>query len=97
LAGLAAAHDAWVASLNGTTPPEAQGLSGEQQFFVAYAQAWRNKQREPTLRQQLIVDGHAPAQYRAATVRNLDPWYAAFGVQPGAKLYLEPSRRVRVW
>ena len=97
LAGLAAAHDAWVASLAGAPAPEAQGLSGEQQFFLAYAQAWRGKQREPTLRQQLIVDGHAPQEYRAATVRNIDAWYAAFDVKPGAKLYLDPSQRVRVW
>jgi predicted metalloendopeptidase len=97
LAGLAAAHDAWVASLGGTPAPAADGLDGEQQFFIAYAQAWRGKQREPTLRQQLIVDGHAPQEYRAATVRNIDTWYAAFGVTPGQKLYLEPSQRVRVW
>jgi putative endopeptidase len=97
LAGLAAAHDAWVASLGGAPAPEVDGIGGEQQFFIAYAQAWRGKQREPTLRQQLIVDGHAPQEYRAATVRNIDAWYAAFGVSPGQKLYLEPSQRVRVW
>jgi putative endopeptidase len=97
LAGLAAAHDAWVASLGGAPAPEVDGLGGEQQFFIAYAQAWRGKQREPTLRQQLIVDGHAPQEYRAATVRNIDAWYGAFGVTPGQKLYLEPSQRVRVW
>jgi putative endopeptidase len=97
LAGLAAAHDGWLASLKGQPAPVVQGLSGEQQFFIAFAQAWRGKQREPTLRQQLIVDGHAPQQYRAATVRNLDAWYEAFGVQPGQALYLEPKDRVRVW
>ena len=97
LAGLAAAYDAWRASLGGEPAPVVQGLSGEQQFFIAYAQAWRGKQREPALRHQLIVDGHAPAQYRAATVRNLDAWYEAFGVQPGDALYLEPRERVRVW
>ena len=97
LAGLAAAHDAWVATLGGAPAPEADGFSGEQQFFLAFAQAWRGKQREATLRQQLIVDGHAPQEYRAATVRNLDAWYEAFDVKPGAALYLEPSQRVRVW
>jgi putative endopeptidase len=97
LAGLAAAHDGWLASLKGQPAPVVQGLSGEQQFFIAFAQAWRGKEREPALRQQLIVDGHAPEKYRAATVRNLDAWYEAFGVQPGQALYLEPKDRVRVW
>ena len=73
------------------------GLSGEQQFFIAFAQAWRNKQREPSLRQQIIVDGHAPQQYRALTLRNIDAWYQAFDVKPGQALYLDPKDRVVVW
>ncbi|HTV19743.1 MAG TPA: M13 family metallopeptidase, partial [Polyangiaceae bacterium] len=75
LAGLAASHEAWVASLGGQPAPEVQGFTGEQQFFIAYAQTWRGKDREPSLRQQIITDGHAPEAYRAATVRNLDAWY----------------------
>ena len=55
------------------------------------------KAREPALRQQVIVDGHAPGRYRAATVRNLDPWYAAFPAKPGQALYLEPQDRIRIW
>jgi predicted metalloendopeptidase len=74
-----------------------QGFTGEQQFFLAWAQTWRGKLREPALRQQLITDGHAPGAYRAATVRNIDAWYEAFDVKPGQALYLEPSARVRVW
>jgi predicted metalloendopeptidase len=97
LAGLAAAHDAWRASLGDAEPPRAGALDGEQQFFVAYAQTWQVKMREQTLRRRLIVDGHAPGPYRALTVRNLDPWYAAFGVDPGDALYLPPEGRVRVW
>jgi predicted metalloendopeptidase len=97
LAGLAATHDAWRRALGEKEPPAAQGLSGEQQFFLAFGQAWRGKLREPALRQRVIVDGHSPAQYRAATVRNLDAWYAAFGVKPGQGLYLAPRDRVRVW
>jgi putative endopeptidase len=97
VAGIAAAHDGWRASLGGAAPPELLGLSGEQQFFVAYAQNWRAKIREPALRQALITDGHAPAHYRAFSVRNSDPWYSAFGVTQGQGLYLAPEARVRVW
>jgi putative endopeptidase len=97
LAGLAVAHDAWLASLGGSPPPAAQGLSGEQQFFLAYAQSWRSKRREPALRQQIATDGHAPDSYRADTVRNLDAWYPAFDVTAGQALYLAPDDRVRVW
>ena len=97
VAGIAAAHDAWRASLGGAEPPEVGGLGGEQQFFLAYAQNWRAKIREPALRQALITDGHAPAHYRAFSVRNSDPWYSAFGVKTGQALYLAPDDRVRVW
>ncbi len=74
-----------------------QGLSGDQQFFVSFAQAWRGKTREPALRRRILADGHSPNQYRAATVRNEDAWYAAFDVKPGDTLYLAPAARVRVW
>ncbi len=97
LAGLAAAYDGWGASLRGAAPPRVDGLDGAQQFFVAYAQSWQTKVREPALRRQLLTDGHAPAHQRALTVRNLDPWYAAFDVRPGQALYLAPAERVRVW
>ena len=73
------------------------GLTGDQRFFIAYAQTWRSKAREAALRQQIATDGHAPGQYRALTVRNLDAWYRAFNVQPGDALYLPPERRVRIW
>ena len=73
------------------------GLTGDQQFFLSFAQTWRRKTREPALRHQILTDGHAPAQYRADTVRNLDAWYEAFGVKPGQALYLAPAERVRVW
>ena len=97
LAGLTAAHDAWRATLHGKPAPLVHGMSGEQQLFVAYGQSWRGKVREAALRRQLLTDGHAPDQYRAATVRNLDAWYAAFGVKPGQALFLAPRDRVRVW
>ncbi len=97
LAGLAATHDAWVHSRGAEPALAEQGFTPEQQFFVAYAQSWREKSREKSLRQQIIVDGHAPDPYRAATVRNVDAWYTAFDVKPGEKLFLEPKERVRVW
>jgi Peptidase family M13 len=68
-----------------------------QQFFLSYGQAWRSKSREPALRQQIITDEHAPAQYRTDTVRNLDAWYPAFDVKAGQALYLAPKDRVSVW
>ena len=73
------------------------GFSGDQQFFISFAQSWRTKIREPAARQRLVTDGHAPAEYRADTVRNEDPWYEAFSVKLGQKLWLAPSDRVRVW
>jgi putative endopeptidase len=97
VAGLAAAHDGWATSLGGSVPPSQAGLTGEQQFFVAFAQNWRAKTREALARQLLITDGHAPDRYRALTVRNIDAWYPAFHVEPGQKLYLSPEQRVRVW
>lgn len=97
VAGLSAAYDAWHMSLGGKPAPAGQGLSGDQQFFLAFAQSWREKVREAALREQLLTDGHAPAEYRADTVRNLDPWYPAFDVKPEEKLYLAPDRRVRMW
>jgi putative endopeptidase len=74
-----------------------EGLSGDQQFFLSFAQSWRGKLREPALRQQVLADGHAPNEYRGSTVRNLDPWYTAFDVKPGQALHLPPPDRVRVW
>ena len=97
VAGLAAAYDAYKMSLGGQPAPVVAGLSGDQQFFLSFAQSWRLKMREAALRQQILQDGHAPDEYRADTVRNLDPWYAAFDVRPGQALYLDPKDRVRVW
>ena len=65
--------------------------------FEGPVQSWRQKIREPALRQRIVTDGHAPAEYRADTVRNLDAWYGAFSVKPGQKLYLSPADRVRMW
>ena len=97
VAGLTAAFEAWQASLNGKPAPVIAGKTGEQRFFIAFAQAWRQKTRDKSLRAQIATDGHAPARWRAQTVRNLDGWYTAFGVKPGEKLALPPQARVKVW
>jgi predicted metalloendopeptidase len=97
VAGLSAAYDAYRQSLHGQPAAGFQGFSGDQQFFISYAQSWRSKVREAALRQRIATDGHAPDEYRADTVRNLDAWYAAFDVRPGQKLYLAPDARVRIW
>jgi putative endopeptidase len=97
LAGIAAAYDGYHASLAGETAPALDGYTGDQQFFIAFAQNWGSKSREAALRQQVLTDPHAPSEYRVDTVRNSDAWYAAFGVKPGEKLYLAPNDRVRIW
>ena len=93
LAGLAAAYDAFKASPSG----KGTGAAADREFFTGFAQSWRTKMREATLRRVVLTDGHSPGQYRSNTVRNLDAWYKAFDVQPGQKLYLAPEQRVRVW
>ena len=97
VAGLAAAYDAYKASLGGKEAPVIDGLTGDQRFFIAYAQAWATKMREPLLRQIIATDGHAPGNFRALTVRNIDAWYPAFNVKEGQKLYLAPDKRVKIW
>lgn len=97
VAGLAAAFDAYKMAVQDKPLPVVNGLNGDQRFFLAFAQSWRHKTRDAALRQQIVVDGHAPARERAQTVRNLDPWYQAYDVKPGEKLYLGPNDRVRIW
>ena len=95
VAGISAAYDGYKAS-GDVAPPDA-GFSSDQQFFIAFGQNWGAKTREAALRQQVMTDPHSPGEYRAATVRNVDAWYTAFDVAPGAKLYLSPKDRVRIW
>jgi predicted metalloendopeptidase len=97
LAGLSAAYDAYREAAAGQRGAPPAGLTSDQEFFVSFGQAWRNKMREPRLRQIILTDGHAPDEYRAATVRNIDAWYEAFQVMPGQRLFLAPGDRVRVW
>ena len=97
LAGLQVAHDAYILSLKGKPDVVIGGLSGEQRFFVAFAQRWRRLQSEAALRRQIKTDIHAPGEYRSDTVRNVEAWYKAFQVVPGDKLYLKPEDRVVIW
>jgi predicted metalloendopeptidase len=97
VAGLNAAYDAYRLATQGAAPVTLTGFDADQLFFLSFAQSWRGKIRDAALRAQVITDGHAPAQYRSYTVRNLDAWYTAFAVKPGEKLYLKPDDRVRVW
>jgi endothelin-converting enzyme/putative endopeptidase len=79
-------------------PRVIDGLTGDQRFFLAFAQAWRNQAREDALRQQVLTDPHSPPEFRVnGVVRNMDAWYRAFNVQPGNRLYLPPAERVHIW
>jgi putative endopeptidase len=97
VAGLAAAYDAYRSSLDGKAAPEQDGFSGDQQFFIAFAQAHVTKTRDAALRSQVAGDSHSPGEWRAATVRNIDSWYPAFDVKQGEKMYLAPDARVQIW
>ena len=98
LGGLSLAYRAYHLSLDGKRAPVIDGLTGDQRFFMAWAQVWRSKLREETARQYLLVDPHSPAQYRInGLVRNFAEWYKAFNVKPGDKLYLPPDQRLRIW
>jgi putative endopeptidase len=97
LAGLTVAYDAYHRSLGGKPAPVIDGTTGDQRFYYGWAGVWRSKFREPALRQTLLSDPHSPGHQRVLTVRNLDPWYAAFGVKPGEASYLAPATRVRIW
>ncbi|MBL8656621.1 MAG: M13 family metallopeptidase [Altererythrobacter sp.] len=98
LGGLSMAYQAYKLSLKGKLGPVIDGLTGDQRFFLSYAQAWRWKYREAFGRQLLLTDTHSLAEARVnAVLRNFEPWYAAFDVKPGDKLYLPPEQRVRIW
>ncbi len=97
VSGLTIAYFAYQKSLGGKPAPVIDGPNGDQRFFLAFGQAWRGKIRDAALRQRLATDVHAPGDFRTQTVRNLDPWYPAFDVKPGEKLYLAPKNRVKIW
>ncbi|MXO59237.1 peptidase M13 [Altererythrobacter salegens] len=97
-AGLNVALDAYHRSLNGQPAPVIDGLTGDQRFFLAYAQIWRDKTRDDALRNQVATDPHSPARYRVIVpLRDLDAWYEAFNIQPGDAMYIPPEQRVHIW
>jgi putative endopeptidase len=91
------AYDAYRRSLGGREAPIIDGFTGDQRFYLGWAQVWRRNSREANLRQRLLTDPHAPSIQRVWIVRNFDSWYDAFGIKPGQKLYLTPEQRVRIW
>ncbi|MDQ0466525.1 putative endopeptidase [Caulobacter ginsengisoli] len=98
LGGILVAYDAYKLSLGGKQAPVIDGLTGDQRFFLAFAQIWRAKTRDDALRQRLVSDPHSPDYYRViGTLRNVDAWYAAWNIQPGDKMYVAPADRVRIW
>jgi putative endopeptidase len=97
LAGITVALDAYHASLGGKPAPVLGGMTGDQRFFLGFAQVWRQKYRDAALLKQVITNEHTPGFLRPNVVRNLDAWYAAFGVKPGQALFLAPEERIKVW
>jgi predicted metalloendopeptidase len=98
LGGLSIAFRAYQLSLGGRKPPAIDGFSGEQRFFIGWAQVWRTKMRPEFLRQSLVSSPYAPAEFRAnGPASNLSAFYEAFGVKPGDRLYRDPAARVRIW
>jgi putative endopeptidase len=97
LAGVNVALDAYHQSLGGKPDRVLDGFTGDQRFFLGFAQVWRSKYRDAALLQQLTTNEHTPGHFRPAVVRNLDAWYEAFGVKPGQALYLAPADRIKVW
>lgn len=96
--GVRLALDAYHASLRGRRPATLNGLSGDQRFFLAYAQIWRSKYRPQFEKLLLVSDVHAPSRWRVnGTLRNIDEWYAVFGIRTGDRLYLAPDERVHIW
>ena len=97
VAGLLTAYDAYRLDVQGKPDGVKDGFTPDQRFFISFGQSWRSKIREAALRREIATDGHAPDQYRADTVRNLNSWYDAFSVLPSQKLFLTPENRVHVW
>ena len=98
LGGIQMAYTAYHVSLGGKEAPVIDGFTGDQRFFLSYAQAWQEMLRDDYVRQQVLTDPHSPGQYRVdGVVRNVDAWYDAFNVKEGDKMYLPPDKRVHIW
>jgi putative endopeptidase len=97
LAGLTIAYQAYKISLGGKPAPVIDGLSGDQRFFLGWAQIWRRLYRDQELANRLVTDPHSPSEFRTSVVRNLDAWYDAYKPRPSDALYLTPDKRVKIW
>ena len=98
MSGLEVAYEAYKLALGGNPAPVIDGLTGDQRFFLAFAQAWRGEQRDDAIKTQVASDPHSPRRYRIiGPLRNLDAWYTAFDVKPGTKFYIPPDQRIRIW
>ena len=98
LGGLSMAYTAYQLSLKGTPAPVIDGYSGDQRFYLSWAQVWKGKYRDESLLRLMKTDPHSPAMYRAnGPLRNIDAWYRAFDVKPGDAMYLPPAQRVHIW
>jgi putative endopeptidase len=97
LAGLTIAYNAYKISLGGKPAPVLAGTTGDQRFFLGWAQVWRRKYRDQEMANRLVTDPHSPSEFRASVVRNLDIWYDAFQPKPTDALFLAPDKRVKIW
>ena len=98
LSGLAVAYEAYKLSLGGREAPVIEGFTGDQRFFLGWAQVWRRLYREAELRNRLLTDSHSPSEYRTnGILRNMDSFIEAYGVQPGDGMWLPPEERVEIW
>jgi predicted metalloendopeptidase len=98
LGGLEISHSAYLLSLKGKEAPVLDGLTGDQRFFLGFAQIWRSKMRDAMLTSLVTSNEHSPAEFRVlGPVPNVDCWYTAFNVQPGDSLYLAPENRIHIW
>jgi putative endopeptidase len=98
LAGVAMAYRAYKLSLDGKPAPVIDGYTGDQRFFIGWAQGWARKYRDDELRRRLLTDPHSPSEYRTnVIVANLPEFYSAFDVKPGDKMYRAPAERVKIW
>jgi putative endopeptidase len=98
LTGLVISHQAYTLSLKGKDAPTIDGFTGDQRFYMGWAQVWKAKERDESLRQQVLTNVHSPEMYRAnGPVRNIPEFYSAFGVKEGDKMFLPPGRRVKIW
>ena len=98
MSGLEVAYEAYKMALGGKPAPVIDGLTGDQRFFLSFAQAWRGEQRDDAIKTQVASDPHSPRRYRIiGPLRNLDAWYTAFDVKPGTKFYIPPDQRIRIW